>query len=155
MEPMRFDVLPGPSLPERARTALARARTASVSDATSTDGPSAAGLVSVRATWDGSPLLLPPAGSPLASWLAGRPGAVRVSLPAGAPFSALRLTGTVTPVTAAATAGAGGNGGTGITGGTACVVSLGTVEFTGGGEPRVAVEAYRAARPDPLWRVAP
>jgi hypothetical protein len=142
---MDFDVLPGPPLPERARTALAQAATATVSDATTPPGgPAAAGPVPVRATGDGSPLLLPPAGSPLARWLAGRTGAVRVSLPAEAPFSALRLTGTVTPVTEAGAAGV-----------TTCMVTLGSVEFTGGGEPRVAVEEYRAARPDPLWPVAP
>jgi hypothetical protein len=141
---MEFDVLPGPSLPELARTALARAVTATVSDATLPGGPSVAGLVRVRATRDGRPLLLAAAGSPLACWLAERPDAVRVSLPAGPPFSALRLTGTVTPAAKAAAAGV-----------TACVVTIGSVEFTGGGQPRVPVEEYRAARPDPLWRAAP
>src|ERR1700722_1881603 len=117
MRRMEFDVLPGPSLPERARTALARAATATVSSATLPGDPAVAGHVPVRATRDGSPLLLPPAGSPLARWLAGRPDAVRVSLPAGAPFSALRLTGTVMPVTADGTAVASGaTGGTGGTG---------------------------------------
>jgi hypothetical protein len=162
---MEFNVLPGPSLPERARTALARATTAAVHakpPGGPADGPAsatarnaaAAGPVPVRAAWDGSPLLLPPDGSPLARLLAGRPpGAVRVSLPAGAPFSALRLTGTVTPVSGACVAGVAGV--TGVTGVSAWLVSLGSVEFTGGGNPRVAVEEYRAAQPDPLWRVAP
>ena len=150
---MEFDVLPGPSLPERARTALARAATAIVSDATTSPGgsavtgPTATGSVPIRATWDGSPLLLPPAGSPLARWLDWRPGAVRVSLPAGAPFSALRLTGTVTRVTEAWFAGASGV--------SAWTVTIGSVEFTGGGQPRVPVAEYRASRPDPLWRAAP
>jgi hypothetical protein len=169
---MEFNVLPGPSLPERARTALARATTATVSDASPPGGPAdgpasnaarnvaAAGPVPVWAAWDGSPLLLPPDGSPLARLLAGRSsGAVRVSLPAGAPFSALRLTGTVTPASGACVAGVGGVAGvTGVarvTGVSAWLVSLGSVEFTGGGNPRVAVAEYRAARPDPLWRVAP
>src|SRR5580692_8778267 len=40
---MDFDVLPGPSLPERARTALARAATATVSDASLPGAPPAAG----------------------------------------------------------------------------------------------------------------
>ncbi len=78
---MEFDVLPGPSLPERARTALARAATATVSDATppggavggAAGGAAVAGAVPVRAKWDGSPLLLPPDGSPLARLLAERP----------------------------------------------------------------------------------
>src|SRR3984885_13811337 len=144
MRGMEFDVLPGPSLPERARPALARAATATVSDATLPGGPALAGPVPVRATRDGNPLLLPSPGSPLAHWLAERPDAVRVSLPAGTPFSALRLTGTATPVHKAGAAGV-----------TACRVTIGSVEFTGGGQPRVPVEEYRAARPDPLWRVAP
>jgi hypothetical protein len=69
---------------------------------------------------------------------------VRVSLPVGPPFSALRLTGTARPVTVGDQAGIA-----------ACVVTLGSIEFTGGGRARVPVEEYRAARPDPLWRVAP
>ena len=89
---MDFDVLPGPPLPELARTALARAATATVSAATVPGGPAAAGPVPVRSTRDGSPLLLPAAGSPLARWLLASPDPVRVSLPAGPPFSALRLT---------------------------------------------------------------
>jgi len=35
------------------------------------------------------------------------------------------------------------------------MVSIGSIEFSGGGRARVPVEEYRAARPDPLWRVAP
>ena len=149
MRPMEFDLLPGPSLPERARTALAQAATATVSDpAPPSGGPSddlaVASHVPVRALPDGRPLLLPPAGSPVARWLAGRPDAVRVSLPAVAPFSALRLTGTVTPHAPA-----------GVPAGPAWLVTPGSVEFTGGGQPRVPVVDYRAARPDPLWPVAP
>jgi hypothetical protein len=141
---MDFDVLPGPSLPELARTAVARAAAATVSAATVPGGPVAAGPVPVRATLDGSPLLLPAAGSPVARWLAGGPDAVRVSLPAEPPFSALRLTGTARPMTRADDAGVA-----------ACMVSIGSIEFTGSGQARVQVEEYRAARPDPLWRVAP
>jgi hypothetical protein len=151
---MEFNVLPGPSLPERARTALARAATATVSEAAGSPGdpagdPAMAGSVPVCAARDGSPLLLPPAGSPLARWLAGRPDAVRVSLPAVAPFSALRLTGAVTPATPADV-----TDDSEVSGVTAWLVTPGSVEFSGGGKPRVAVEEYRAARPDPLWPVA-
>jgi hypothetical protein len=99
MRRMDFDVLPGPSLPELARTALARAATATVSVASATGGPAPAGPVPVRSTRYGSPLLLPSAGSPLARRLAASPDPVRVSLPAEPPFSALRLTGTARPVT--------------------------------------------------------
>jgi hypothetical protein len=145
MERMDFDVLPGPSLPELARTALARAATATVTAAESPRAPGAPGPVPVRATRDGSPLLLPAAGSPLGRWLAADPGPVRVSLPADPPFSALRLTGTARPA-------ARGDGYAGIA---ACVVTLESIEFTGGGRALVPVEEYRAAAPDPLWRVAP
>ena len=142
MRHMDFDVLPGPSLPELARTALARAATANVSVASAPGGQAAP--VPVRSTRDGSPLLLPAAGSPLARQLAASQDPVRVSLPAGPPFSALRLTGTARPVTVGDQAGIA-----------ACMVTLGSIEFTGGGRARVPVEEYRAARPDPLWRVAP
>ncbi|HEY3882351.1 MAG TPA: DUF2470 domain-containing protein [Trebonia sp.] len=141
---MDFDVLPGPSLPERARTALARAATATVSDPRLLGAPAAGGQVPVRSTRDGNPLLLPANGTLLAVWLAGGPNTVRVSLPAGPPFSALRLTGTASPV-----AGAGESGVT------ACTVSIDSIEFTGASQARVPVEDYRAAAPDPLWRVAP
>jgi hypothetical protein len=146
---MEFDVLPGPSLPELARTVLARAATATVSAVAVSAAavprlPAAPGPVPVRSTRDGSPLLLPAAGSPLARWLAASPEPVRVSLPAGPPFAALRLTGTARPLTGASEAGIA-----------ACMVTIGSIEFTGGGRAPVPVEEYRAARPDPLWRVAP
>jgi hypothetical protein len=141
---MDFDVLPGPSLPELARTALARAATVTVSPATAPGSPTAAGPVPVRPMLDGSPLLLPAAGTPLAHWLAEGPAPVRVSLPTGPPFSALRLTGTARPVRRAGDAGI-----------IACMVSIRSIEFTGGGRAWVPVDEYRAAQPDPLWRVAP
>ena len=141
---MDFDVLPGPSLPELARTALARAATATVSVTSVLGGGDAARPVPVRSTRDGSPVLLPAARSPLARWLAASPDPVRVSLPAGPPFSALRLTGTARPVTVGDEDAI-----------TACVLTIGSVEFTGGGRARVPVAEYRAARPDPLWRMAP
>lgn len=141
---MDFDVLPGPSLPERARTALAQAASATVSVGAGPGWSPATEAVPVRATQDGNPLLLPADGSPLARWLARRPEAVRVSLPAGPPFSTLWLTGTTRPVTIAGEAGAG-----------AWMVSIGSVEFTGGGWAQVPAPEYRAARPDPLWRLAP
>src|ERR1700744_2511795 len=111
---MEFDVLPGPPLPELARTAVARAATATVSAATVLGGPAAAGPVPVRSTRDGSPLLPPSADSPLPRWLAGSPDPVRVSLPVGPPFSALRLTGTARPVNVGGEAGI-----------TACMVTIG------------------------------
>jgi hypothetical protein len=92
---MDFDVLPGPSLPEIARTALARAATATVTGP-SLLGVRAGGQVPVRATHNGNPLLLPANGSLIAAWLAASPHPVRVSLPAGPPFATLRLTGRMT-----------------------------------------------------------
>ena len=141
---MKLDVPPRPSLPELARTALARAAAANVSAASVPGGPVAPRPVPVRATRDGSLLLLPAAGSPLARWLAAGPDAVEVSLPVGPPFSALRLTGTARPVAEAGEAGT-----------TACVLTIGSIEFTGGRHALVPVEDYRAAQPDPFWRVAP
>lgn len=140
---MEFDVLPGPSLPELARTALVRAATATVSAAVP-GGPALAAPVPVRATWDGSPLLLPAAGSALARRLSASPDPVRVSLPAGPPFATLRLTGT--PRSAA---------GADYAGTSVCVLAIGSVELIGGGSAVVPLAEYRAARPDPLWRVAP
>jgi hypothetical protein len=75
---MDFYVLPGPSLPELARTALARAAAATVSDAdprtpgTPAGRPVAPGQVPVRATWDGRPVLLPASGSWLEQRLSAR-----------------------------------------------------------------------------------
>jgi hypothetical protein len=148
---MDFDVLPGPSLPERARTALARAATATVSDPGLPGDPwqqpgarAATSQVPVRAARDGSPLLLPRTGSLAAAWLAGGQETVRVSLPAGPPFSALRITGTARPAPAAVVPGI-----------SACAVTVDSVEFTGATAARVPVAEYQAAQPDPLWRVAP
>jgi len=148
---MDFDVLPGPSLPELARTALARAAAATVSDAdpgipgTPAGRPVAPGQVPVRATWDGRPVLLPASGSWLEQRLSARRAKpVTVSVPADAPFSAVRLTGTSQWLTRDRTAGI-----------TACVVAVQSIEFAGSGCPRVPLEKYQAAAPDPLWRVAP
>lgn len=144
---MDFDVLPGPSLPELARTALARAAAATVSDpvpGTAAGRPVAAGQVPVRATWDGRPVLLPASGSRLEQRLAARRARpVTVSVPADAPFTAVRLTGTSQWLTRDRTAGI-----------TACVVAVQSVEFAGAGSPLVPLGEYQAAAPDPLWRVA-
>lgn len=139
---MSFHVLPGPSLPELARTALARAAAASVR------GPGALGMapcqVPVRAGEDGSPLLLPAAGSLLGQQLTASPDTVTVAVPAAPPFRALHLSG---PVRALAR-----DAGAGIS---AYTVDLRLVEFTGGRRTMVPVEDYRSAAPDPLWRAAP
>jgi hypothetical protein len=94
---MNYEILPGPSLAELARTALARAAAATVSEASPAEPRNrqdVAGRVPVRARPDGSPLLLAATGSMLEQRLTTCPDAVTVSVPAGVPFSSLRLTGT-------------------------------------------------------------
>jgi hypothetical protein len=67
MDAMDFEVLPGPSLAELARTALASAETAEIDDAGRPGEPARPGrlpvLASVRDGRDGSPLLLSVTGS--------------------------------------------------------------------------------------------
>ncbi len=141
---MRFDVLPGPTLPELARTALARAAAATVCDPGRAGGPTMAGQVPVRDRRDGSPLLLSAHGSLLEQRLAEYPGTVTVSVPAPPPFCALRLTGTARLMARDA-----------ATGITSYAVAPQCVEFTGAGGARVPIGEYQAAVPDPLWRLAP
>ena len=73
---MDFEVLPGPSLAELARTALASAAAAEIDDARSPGDPAYPGRVPaqvpVRDGRDGSPLLLPVTGSVLEHQLAAR-----------------------------------------------------------------------------------
>jgi len=142
---MSYEILPGPSLAELARTALARAAAATVSEA----GPAnarqdVAGRVPVRTRPDGSPLLLAATGSMLEQRLTTCPDAVTVSVPAAVPFSSLRLTGTARAVARDTAAMI-----------TACAVALRSVEFGGAVPAEVPVEAFHAAAPDPLWRVGP
>lgn len=141
---MDLDVLPGPSLPEVARTLLARAAAASVSVPDGVARMAPACPVPVRAGRDGSPLLLPAAGSLLEQELAASAGTVIVTVPAEAPFRALRLAGQARPLGRDLVAGIG-----------ACTVEPRLVEFTGGSRAVVPIEEYRAAAPDPLWRLAP
>ena len=150
MDVMNFEVLPGPSLAELARTALASAATAEIDDARSPGDPvypaRVPAQVPVRDGRDGSPLLLPVTGSVLEHQLAARREAVTVTVPAGGPYSALRLVGTARPTARNRRAGIA-----------ACMVDLRSVELTGkaGIRVRVPLAEYRAAAPDPLWREAP
>jgi hypothetical protein len=132
---MDFEVLPGPPLPELARTAMARAIAATVSCAGTRELPPAA--VPVRADHAGRPVLAPDRGSALAGYLATRPVTVTVAVPAAAPFSALRLTGVTQPAPATYT------------------VRLRSVEFSGSVPAPVTLASYEAATPDPFWRQAP
>jgi hypothetical protein len=138
---MDFETLPGPSLPELARTAVVRAATAAVSPA---GGLATASEVPVRSGPAGSPVLLTGTGSALARQLAAGQETVNVSVPAAAPFSALRLTGAARPTAHNRKAGI-----------TAYLVTVRSVEFAGVVPAQVCVDQYRAAAPDPLWREAP
>ena len=147
---MDFVVLPGPSLPELARTALARAAAATVGHASPAPGPAVAGRgavagpVPVRNGPAGSPVLLARTGSALARQLAACRRPVSVSVPAHAPFAALRLSGPAQPTAQDHVARI-----------TAYTVTVRSVEFTGAAPVQVSVDQYRAAAPDPLWREAP
>src|SRR5262249_28061614 len=92
---MDFDVLPGPPLAEQARTVMDRACAAVVSGAV--PGIPTATVVPVRASRMGHPILLPRPGSALDQQLDANPAIVTISIPADAPFSALRLTGLTRP----------------------------------------------------------
>src|ERR1700722_11993463 len=147
---MDFEVLPGPSLAELARTALASAATAEMDDAHFPGDPAHPGRVPVtvpaRDGRDGSPLLLSVTGSVIEHQLAAQTEAVSVTVPAAGPYSTLQLTGTARPTAR--------NRRVGIA---ACMVDLRSVELVGQAGIRVLVPLpeYRAAAPDPLWREAP
>jgi hypothetical protein len=143
---MDFDVMPGPPLPELARTAMARAVSATVSCAGTREMPPA--TVPIRTDRAGRPVLVPDSESMLAKHLATRSVTVTVAVPAAAPFSALRLTGVTQPALASPARPAPGAR-------TAYPVSLRAVEFTGGVPAPVAVDRYETAAPDPFWREAP
>lgn len=150
MDAMDFEVLPGPSLAELARTALASAATAEMDDARPPGAPAYRGrvpvVVPVRDGRDGSPLLLSVTGSVIEHRLSAQREAVTVTVPAGGPYSALQLTGAARPIAR--------NRRVGIA---ACMVDLRSVELIGpaGGRVLVPLAEYRAAAPDPLWREAP
>lgn len=136
--------LPGPSLPELARTALARAAAATVSQPSSVGRPATIGRVPIRPGPVGSPVLLASAGSELSRRLAALPRAVTVSVSATTPFSALRLTGAVRPTARDDAARIA-----------VYTVAVRSVEFACARPAQVPVDQYRAAVPDPLWREAP
>jgi hypothetical protein len=150
MDVMDFEVLPGPSPAELARTALASAATAEIDDARRPGDPAYRGrvpvIVPVRDGRDGSPLLLSVTGSVCEHRLSSQREAVTVTVPAGGPYSTLQLTGTARPTAR--------NRRVGIA---ACLVDLRSVELNGPAGARVPVPLaeYRAAAPDPLWREAP
>ena len=164
---MDFNVLPGPPLAELARTTMA-----SVSAAVVTcPGPAVLppATVPVRTGQRGDPVLLPSPGSMLARHLAAGPAMVTVTVPADAPFSALRLTGMTRPRVPRPGVTQPGRTRQGMTrpGITASAMTwpgaprdaypvvLNAVEFTGTAPAQVALAQYEAAAPDPFRREAP
>src|SRR6201996_4122272 len=141
---MDVEVLPGPSLAERARTAIAQARLATVSwgdpaAAGQTEGVTA--TAAIRVDRAGRPLLLlPPREAVTEALAASRP--VTAIVPAPAPLGSLALTGTVEPRE-------GPDGRVGYW------LDLRSLRFAGAGGRWVPLAEYEAAEPDPLWRVAP
>jgi hypothetical protein len=131
---MEFDVLPGPPLPELARTTMARAFAGTVSVGGSVT------TVPIRADRVGRPILLPDDESALARKLATASSPeVTVAVPATAPFSSLRITGAAH---AAMVPGA-------------YSVTPRSMGFVGPSSAPVAPADYGAAAPDPFWREAP
>jgi hypothetical protein len=140
---MDFDVLPGPPLAELARTVMARACAAVVGWAGPRGLPGFA--VPVRISPAGYPILLPRPGSALAEQLAAGPAMVTVTVPADAPFCALRLTGMAAPP-----ARVGPDLDAGSRPPAAYPVTPKSLEFTGATSAPVALAQYVAAAPDPL-----
>ena len=101
MDVMDFEVLPGPSLAELARTALASAATAEMDDADRPGEPARPGRVPVlAAVRDGAMAARCYCPSPdpcLNTGCRRSAEPVTVTVPAVGPYSALRLTGTARP----------------------------------------------------------
>jgi hypothetical protein len=116
-----------------------------------------AATVPLRVSQVGHPILLPRDGSALARQLAAGPAMVTISVPADAPFSALRLTGMAvpTPRAGASGPGLGGPGSPGSLDLAAYSVRLQTLEFTGAASVPVTLAQYEAAEPDPFRHEAP
>jgi hypothetical protein len=161
---MDYDVLPGPSLAELARTTVLRATAATVSYRCGPDGafpdgaPDArlvpAAPVPLRTDARGVPVLMPRAGSVLARRLSLAP-MVTIAVPADSPFSSLRITGSVRPLGAQAAKAALPGVVTGFDDALAeYQVTPRSLEFTGAVQARVAITDYQTARPDPFWHDA-
>ena len=150
---MDFDVLPGPPLAELARTAMDRACAAVVIYAGSRSLPVA--TVPARASRMGQPILLPRHGSALDRRLAVSPARVSVTVPADAPFAALRLIGITRPAERHEAGPAGLGQDPSRAGPAAYPVTVQSLEFTGATPAAVALPQYEAAAPDPLRHRAP
>jgi hypothetical protein len=139
---MGVEVLPGPSLAERARTAVTQARLAHVTweDPEPGGGRRVTATAAIRVDGSGAPVLLLAPRETVTEALAESP-LVTAAIPAPAPLGSLALTGTVRP--RAETDGRLGY-----------QLNLHSLRFAGGGGAPVRLADYRAAEPDPLWRVA-
>lgn len=122
-----------PSPAEIARTAVARARVATVTYPDDGDGPTTL-TVALRSDQDGRPIL--PTTRPL------RHAPVRVTVAAAPHFRTLELVGVI-----------GEHRAGGDRRRPEYLVSLRSLRFTG--RVRVPLEEYYASAPDPLWRDAP
>jgi hypothetical protein len=150
---MDFDVLPGPPLAELARTTMDRACAAVIGYAGSRSAPMA--TVPLRVSLTGHPILLPRHGSALDQRLAASSAQVTVTVPADAPFSALRLTGTTGPGRRRDAHPAGQGTQAGRRDGVLYPVTVLSLEFTGAVPAPVALRQYEEAAPDPLRHYAP
>ncbi|HEY1703268.1 MAG TPA: DUF2470 domain-containing protein [Trebonia sp.] len=156
---MDYDVLPGPSLAELARTTMLRATAATVSYQYTPDARLVpAAPVPLRTDARGVPVLMPRAGSALARRLSAE-AVVTIAVPADTPFSSLRITGSVRPLGAqagkAALPGAPAGFGAGFDDALAeYEMTPRSLEFTGAAPVRVAITDYQTARPDPFWHDA-
>src|SRR6201992_1911556 len=137
---MDVEVLPGPSLAERARTAVTKARLADViwEDPEPGSGRRVTATAAIRVDGAGAPLLLLAPRETVTEALAESP-LVTATIPAPAPLGSLALTGTLWPRTET-------DGRLGYR------LNLHAPRFAGGRGAPVRLADYRAAEPDPLWR---
>jgi heme iron utilization protein len=139
---MDVEVLPGPSLAERARTAVAQARLAEVTweDPEPGRGRRVTATAAIRVDGAGAPVLLLAPRETVTEALAESP-VVTATIPAPAPLGSLALTGRLWP-----RAETGGRLGYRL--------DLWSLRFAGGGGAPVRLADYRDAEPDPLGPVA-
>jgi hypothetical protein len=133
---MDADVLPGPSLAELARTAVAGADAATVTYRGAEGEITEAGVI--RAGLAGQPVVLLAGGSAMTRLIRKWP-VVTVTVPAPPPFRVLAVTGVARPGRAQRE------------GLFACRVVPRSLHFTGAGGVPVPLGDYLAAAPDPLW----
>jgi hypothetical protein len=113
-------------------------------------------VVPVRASRTGHPILLPRPGTALDRHLDANPTLVTITVPADAPFSALRLTGMTKPrrTVGMLALDRGPDPDPGPATPAAYPMVLQALEFTGSNPAPVALTQYEAAAPDPFRREA-